>query len=116
MTANEKKLITIEMKELEALMTIALNFEVHMFSASSNVGEEYQCLPADRDNAFCSWYCSHGFDTFKKTPKDACYYLAKKLREFMRLDKTKKNTFRYLNNPMLPDPIILQNEKSKIEF
>jgi hypothetical protein len=57
MTAKEKLFISTEMKELEALTTIALNFEVHMFSASSNSGEEYQCLPKDRDNAFCS--CGH---------------------------------------------------------
>ena len=34
MTAKEKELLVTEMKELEALMTVASNFEGFLFSAS----------------------------------------------------------------------------------
>jgi hypothetical protein len=34
----------------------------------------------------------------------------------MRLDKMKRDSFRYLNNSMLPDPIILEGEKIKNGF
>ena len=95
MTAKEKELLVTEMKELEALMTVASKIEVFLFSASFHTGEKYQCLPADRDNAFCKWYCGHELDAFKKTPREACLYFAKNLKEFVRLDQTTRNSFRY---------------------
>jgi hypothetical protein len=104
MTLKEKELISTEMKELEVLMSAAFNFEVHLFSASFDTGEKYQCRPADLCNAFGSWYCNHGFDTYRKTPRDACYYLVQKLRAFNRLNQTQRDAFRYRGNPTFPEP------------
>jgi hypothetical protein len=94
------------MKELEVFMTAALNFQVHLFSASFNTGEKYQCRPADLCNTFCGWYCEDGLDTYRKSPREACLYLIQKVVEFMDLDPAKKEAFRYRDNPMLPPPVI----------
>ncbi len=103
MDIQEQEIIIKEMTSLEHLMTVACNFEVHMFWTSCG---KYQCRPADLCNAFCSWYCEHGLDTFRNSPKEACLYLTQKFREFVHLDKTERDSYCYRDNPILPEPVV----------